>query len=237
MTVSPCLSDVLSLPGLDALNAQLSASVEALQLQTSLLDEIRHQQKQAPEHDHRSQEMFLAILTGQHAMLDKLAELSDGKTETWQAIDSIRLANLQTYDQMAQNSAAQDQVATLTDELEALRKTIIQLKGAATDARSEAGIYKSRLDDTRKERDALREELSHKSKRLQSLEIKVKDQETENDKQLAMRLAAEMERDTLCKNLLDVRDEFDKAVGELESARDEFARVSSTASGFAEALT
>ena len=146
-------------------------------------------------------------------MLNRLADLSEGQTL------AINLANLHSAEDLRMYGATSNQKASLRRKIDSLREQVLQ--GA-----TESNLYKERHSCVADERDDLKEQLKDVLARLHEHVIRSRELVGENDRLLAMRLAAELERDALSKSFLELRKElYEKAV-QLKAAGETSHRVS-----------
>ncbi|WWC90815.1 uncharacterized protein L201_005752 [Kwoniella dendrophila CBS 6074] len=193
----------------------------ANQTSTSVVDdnEISH-----------SRDLFAAILTSQHAKLDKFDEVASsqlsGSSTISQAIEALQYAQ-NAADQRSLNEAEQRTMIV------GLREEIQDKQNNLSESRAQYDILSQRLKDTRQDRDELRIQLDRMSIRMENMTIKQNRLEGELDGVIARALAAELERDALAKSLNDRRDtedglrsELRKYQGQLEKERDQSQAVS-----------
>ncbi|ORX38598.1 hypothetical protein BD324DRAFT_368924 [Kockovaella imperatae] len=209
------------------LNDDLFDAVARTQLPPSLMVETSEASAAAQrQHDYEAQEMFQAMLTGQHTMLEKLAELTISRDELLLVVETVRLEQAQLKHLVAKHASTEKEIAALKSQLEALQSRNEELVTARAEAASEAGIHQSRLEDARQDCNALRADMAHQLSKLESSEARGRDQRAENDALLSDKLAAERERDALGKTLLETREELREVANQLRVSQETTETVS-----------
>ncbi|WWC63180.1 uncharacterized protein I303_105780 [Kwoniella dejecticola CBS 10117] len=166
----------------------------------------------------QSQDLFAAILTGQHAILSKFDEIASsqlsGSETISQAVEAL---------QYAQNAAEQRSFEEDTQRrtIMALREEIEDKAITISESRALADVLNQRLKDTRQDRDELRVAIQGVTDRLQEVSLKGSKLEDELDGVVARVLAAELERDALAKALTEGRDAEDRSRGEVREYQEQ----------------
>ncbi|WVQ99911.1 hypothetical protein IAU59_007054 [Kwoniella sp. CBS 9459] len=204
---------------------------EQSQILTSLHDKLR---TSTPDHKQdgsanlessRSEEIFAAILTGQHAILDKFDEVA-----TSQSDDALQLRQAISDLQVQQASASQQAQMNLENEesMRALEEELRDARISVSESRAQADVLKQRLIDTRQDRDDLRHELDETNLRLEEATMYRKRMEGESDGLVARALAAELERDALAKVVVEGRDIESSLRAELQEWKEELEKEKET---------
>ncbi|WVF72698.1 hypothetical protein IAT40_007516 [Kwoniella sp. CBS 6097] len=173
----------------------------------------------------RSKEIVAAILTGQHAILEKFDEVAsahnDDTLQLHQAISALReqqAAAIRATDAKAEHEAMMQSLKT---ELEDARISI-------SESRAQADVLRQRLVDTRQDRDDLRQELDATKSRLGEAQMNRRRVDGEVDGVVARALAAELERDALARAVSDGREEEESLWAELRGWKQELEREKET---------
>ncbi|RXK40195.1 hypothetical protein M231_02469 [Tremella mesenterica] len=128
------------------------------------------------EHE-RAQEMFGALLTGQHALLDKITELSD----------------------------RHDISHTISSEVDRRDVEITDLTRLVRESQEKVKSTEDTLIIVKRQRDAVRDEMNGMESSIKKMEEKQKEIIGEMDACVAARLAAELERDHVKKEMSEMK--------------------------------
>ncbi|EIW67389.1 hypothetical protein TREMEDRAFT_64642 [Tremella mesenterica DSM 1558] len=125
----------------------------------------------------RAQEMFGALLTGQHALLDKITELSD----------------------------RHDISHTVSSEVDRRDVEITDLTRLVRESQEKVKSTEDTLIIVKRQRDAVRDEMNGMESSIKKMEEKQKEMIGEMDACVAARLAAELERDHVKKEMSEMK--------------------------------
>ncbi|OCF40826.1 hypothetical protein I317_05361 [Kwoniella heveanensis CBS 569] len=166
----------------------------------------------------RSKEVFAAILTGQHAILNKFDEITSAHNEDTarlhEAISALQ-AQVITADELTRTRSKHD------DAIRAFKEELEDARISVSESRAQADVLRQRLIDTRQDRDDLRHELYAIKSRLEEAHSNERRMEGEVDGIVGRALAAELERDALAKAVAEARDSTDSLRAEIGEWKEE----------------
>ena len=204
---------------MDMSHPALEHIADILERHSSLLDLLRetvHESVQGNDEaqSHRVREMFEAMLTGQHAMFDKLSEAAHGNDQVAETILSLHEAQ-QGFLKGTEEYNAQ------REEVEAIRAHVEATKADLSVERTEKDEFRRRLAQSESAKASVESRLAQKVHEMDMMETKDKTLQDEMVSVSAARLAAETERDALAKALREARDHMDSERAEVQAARQE----------------
>ena len=170
-------------------------------------------------------ELLQAIIKGQDAIFNALADLSEGGNAEWQTPQAIQQATLQRNEDLKIQVMAYRKNASLRQQIAVLHNQSGQAAVDMASSRMEVKVLKEQQRQVANERDDYKQQLEDGSRRLESLALRSRTLVAEDDKFLAMRLAAEPERDALSKSLLDLREDFHGKNEERRVAREHLSQA------------
>ncbi|WVW85743.1 hypothetical protein I302_107781 [Kwoniella bestiolae CBS 10118] len=173
----------------------------------------------------QSKDLFAAILTGQHAILDKFDEVASsqlsGSSTITQAIEALQYAQNAAEQRAQEIDQQRSLISALREEIEDNRVTI-------SESRAQADVLNQRLKDTRQDRDELRFQIEGMQVRVEGMSIKHNRLEGELDGVVARALAAELERDALARVINERRDEEDGLRSQLREYQEQLGKERSS---------
>ncbi|WWD02430.1 hypothetical protein V865_000469 [Kwoniella europaea PYCC6329] len=169
----------------------------------------------------QSQDIFAAILTGQHAILSKFDDVAStqlsGSATLSQAIEALQYAQQAAEQRAREEDDHRAIISALREETEDNRITI-------SETRAQAEVLNQRLKDTRQDRDELRTQSDGMMSRLESMSVRQNKLEGELDGVVARALAAELERDALARSVNESRDLEDGLRSEIREYQEQLEK-------------
>ncbi|KAK4687954.1 hypothetical protein P7C73_g2169, partial [Tremellales sp. Uapishka_1] len=180
---------------------------------SEILQQLREpaHRAQTPSDDGvQNENLLAALLTGQHAIMDKFSEVTDSKEE----LQTLLVALRETQEEVSNKSSNAEQDQRTLGRLESqLEESRIRF----SEARAEAEVLSQRLRDVRGECDLTKQELEAQNIRIDEL----KTIKTQSDAHIEAKLVAESERDAMAEEVRWMRVEKERQQREMESLREE----------------
>lgn len=204
------LEKVVSSPTLERIT-------NVLEQHTSLLSTIKNAREGDEQTTIRTKEMFEAMLTGQHAVLDKIAESLNDKDRSGAMVEVLQ-----------QIRATQDEIAgsmvdarVVSSDIDELRAQLELANGNVIKAKVENEAMADKISEITSDRSRLREHVEDVEGKLDGARTKEADLSKELDKFMSARLAAETERDALAEALRNGMGETERLNGDIETLQRE----------------